>query len=74
MTKDLMFRLTNPNHQGMPYGPSPFAHVHFTMKKKSIFFPFCMGSQGFENVGKIEINFHKEKDGFKLQTMNMIFL
>lgn len=33
-----------------------------------------MGSQGFENVAKMEINFHKEKHWFKLQTINMIFL
>ncbi len=62
----------NPNHHGMPFGPSPFAHVHFTMKKKS-FILFYMGCQGFENVIKIEIIFHKEKHWFKLQTMNMTF-
>jgi hypothetical protein len=32
-----------------------------------------MVSQSFENVAKLEINFHKEKHWFKLQTMNMIF-
>ncbi len=32
-----------------------------------------MGCQGFENVIKIEIIFHKEKHWFKLQTMNMTF-
>jgi hypothetical protein len=74
MTKGLSFKLTNPNHQGMPFGASPFAHVHFTMKKKIHFFSFCMGSQGFENVAKMEMNFHKENHWFKLQTMNMIFL
>jgi hypothetical protein len=38
MTKGLRFRLMNPNHHGMPFGPSPFAHVHFTMKKKKLFY------------------------------------
>jgi len=33
-----------------------------------------MVSQGFENVPKIEINFHKEKHWFKLQTMNMLYI
>jgi len=57
----------------MPFGPSPSTHIHFTMKKNHLIF-FCMVSQGFENVPKIEINFHKEKHWFKLQTMNMLYI
>lgn len=56
------------------FWPIPICPHSLYNEKKSFFFSFCRGSQGFENVAKMEINFHKEKHWFKLQTVNMIFI